>query len=108
MMPQPWSRSMLMMRNRCATSSSVRDEVGSSNTMTFALYDTALAISTIWRCETGSVLMTARGFTLTPSFSNSFWVSAYIFFSDVKGPTRGYRPSHMLSITLRFKAWFSS
>ena len=39
-MPHPRSRSMLMIRNRCSTSCSVREEVGSSNTTTFALNET--------------------------------------------------------------------
>ena len=61
MMPQPRSRSILMMRNRCSTSSSVSEEVGSSNTMTSEWYETALAISTIWRWATGIVLTKLDG-----------------------------------------------
>ena len=33
-MPQPLSLNMFMILNRCSTSSSVREEVGSSNTIT--------------------------------------------------------------------------
>ena len=89
MMPQPRSRSILMMRNRCSTSSSVSEEVGSSNTMTSEWYETALAISTIWRWATGIVLIMVRGSTWMPRSSKIAAVSASIFFSDVKGPTVG-------------------
>ena len=37
MMATPWPRSSRMIRNRCSTSFSVRDEVGSSMMMTLAL-----------------------------------------------------------------------
>jgi len=38
--------------NSLITSGSVKEDVGSSSTITFALYETAFAISTICRCET--------------------------------------------------------
>ena len=84
-MPQPRSRSMLMIRKRCSTSCSVSEEVGSSNTMTLALKETALAISTICRCDTGMVLMMVLGLTLIPSSSKTFMVSSYICFSEMAG-----------------------
>ena len=77
---------MLMMRNRCSTSSSVREEVGSSKTMTLELYETALAISTICRCETGSVLMIRRGSTSISSSLKTRIVSSYILRSSTMTP----------------------
>ena len=74
-MPQPRCLSMLMMRKRCSTSVSVREEVGSSKTMTLELKETAFAISTICRCETGIVLITVLGLTLIPKSSKTFFVS---------------------------------
>ena len=107
MIPQPRSRSIFIILNRCSTSSSVSDEVGSSKTIIFELNDTAFAISTICRCETGILLITVLGSTLIPSSSNTFLVASYIFFSLVNGTPRatfGKRPSHILSMTLRFSA----
>ena len=54
---------------------SVKEEVGSSNTMTLALKETALAISTICRWETGRVDMMALGSTWTSSSSKTSRVS---------------------------------
>ena len=98
---------MFIILKRCSTSSSVSEDVGSSNTMTFALKDTAFAISTIWRCDTGILLITVRGSTLISSSSKSFFVASYIFFSLVRGipgATFGKRPSHILSMTFLFSA----
>ena len=70
-----------------------------------------MAISTICLWDTGMVLITVFGSTFTSSSSNSFFVASYILDSLVRGhhlEIFGNRPSHMLSITLRFKAWFSS
>lgn len=74
-MPQPRCLSMLMIRNRCSTSVSVREDVGSSNTMTLELKETAFAISTICLWETGMVLMIVLGLTLMPRSSKTFFVS---------------------------------
>ena len=62
-MPHPLSRNIFIIRKRCSTSSSVREEVGSSKTMIFELYETALAISTICLCETDIVLIIVFGLT---------------------------------------------
>ena len=84
-MPQPRSRSMLIILKRCSTSCSVSEEVGSSKTMTLALKETALAISTIWRCDTGMVLMMVLGLTLMSSSLKTLMVSSYICFSEMAG-----------------------
>ena len=105
--PQPWSRSIFIILKRCSTSSSVNEEVGSSKTITFELYETAFAISTICRWDTGIRLITVFGSTFISSLSKTSFVALYIFFSLVIGTplaTFGKRPSHILSITLRFKA----
>ena len=52
-----------MILNRCSTSCSVSEEVGSSNTITLEWNETALAISAICLWETGIVLMIRFGST---------------------------------------------
>ena len=74
-----------MMRKRCSTSVSVREEVGSSSTMTLELNETAFAISTIWRWETGILLIIIFGSTLTSSSRKTRIVSSYICFSLTMG-----------------------
>ena len=48
----PWLLSMRIIWKSFSTSWAISDEVGSSSTMTLALYEIAFAISHIWRCET--------------------------------------------------------
>ena len=68
-----------------------------------------MAISTIWRWETGSVDITALGSTSTSKVSKISFVRWSIMRSLTTNPaTLGYRPSHRLSFTVRVRAWFSS
>ncbi len=84
--PHPRSRSIFIILNKCSTSSSVREEVGSSNTIIFDLKDTAFAISTICLWDTGIVLIILLGSTSISSSLKTSIVSSYIFFSLIITP----------------------
>ena len=88
MMATPSARSFLMIRKRCPTSFSVRDEVGSSMMMIFDLNETALAISIDWILETERLTTHVVGSMSIWSSSNTALVSWSIFLllTNLKGP----------------------
>ena len=79
MIATPLERRSFMIVNRWSTSSEVSEEVGSSMMITFALKETAFAISIDWICDTESVLTSAFGSRWRLSRSSRSRVSLYIF-----------------------------
>jgi hypothetical protein len=90
-----------MMVNRCATSRSVKAEVGSSMISTSDSYDTALAISTIWRLAIDRSRTSACGSSAMFSRANSAAVIRFISRWSTK-PSRvfGSRRIQMFSATV--------
>ena len=70
MSEMPSLLSLRIIWNSLSTSCAMSEEVGSSSTMTLALYEMALAISHIWRCETLMFFIGCVRFTVMPRRRN--------------------------------------
>ena len=67
----PCFLSIRIISNNLLTSCVIKEDVGSSNTMTFELYEIALAISHICLCDTDILRIGVSKFTVMPSFLKS-------------------------------------
>ena len=105
----PCSFNCLIILNNFSTSGAVSDDVGSSSTITFELYDIAFAISHICLCDTDIFFIGWVILTVIPSFLNKSEASFFILPSSTT-PIEflGYLPKNKLSTTLLSRHWLSS
>ena len=109
MIPTPSSRSLRIRTNSFSTSSSSREEVGSSRIRTLHFISTARAIAIICWIATEHSSSICVGGTLMFRLSRSFAERAFISFQLII-PTlfRGSRPINRFSATVRFGQRFTS